>query len=85
VQNHSFSSLESGKWVGKIFAPVTGEIIGVNPELEDSPELINQSCYGDGWIAKINPSNLDAELSNLYKTGPEFESFIKEEIQKHRK
>jgi glycine cleavage system H protein len=85
TQGQSFSSLESGKWVGKIFAPVSGEIIEVNSELEDSPELINQSCYGDGWIAKIKPSNLDAELANLYKTGPEFESFIKEEIQKHKK
>ncbi|MBM3709000.1 MAG: glycine cleavage system protein H, partial [Actinobacteria bacterium] len=67
------------------FAPVSGGIVVANSELEDSPELINQSCYGDGWIAKIKPSNLDAELSNLYKTGPEFENFIKEEIKKHKK
>jgi len=85
TQSQSFSSLESGKWVGKIFAPVSGEIIDANSELEDSPELINQSCYEDGWIAKIKPSNLDAELSNLYKTGPEFESFIKDESQKYKK
>ena len=85
VQSQSFSSLESGKWVGKVFAPVSGEIVEVNSELDDSPELINQSCYGGGWIAKIKPSNLEAELANLYKTGPEFEGFIKEEIQKHKK
>jgi glycine cleavage system H protein len=84
-QGESFSSLESGKWVGKIFAPVTGEIIDTNGELEDSPELINKSCYGEGWIAKVKPSNLDRELSNLMKTGPEFEQFIKDEIQKHKK
>src|SRR4030066_1403759 len=45
-QGQSFSSLESGKWVGKIFAPVSGEIIDVDKGLEDSPELINKSCYG---------------------------------------
>lgn len=84
-QGESFSSLESGKWVGKIFAPVTGEIIDTNGELEDSPELINKSCYGEGWIAKIKPSNLDSELLNLMKTGPDFEQFIKSEIQKHKK
>lgn len=84
-QNESLSSLESGKWVGKIFAPVSGEIIEANGELEDSPELINQSPYGDGWIAKINPSNLDPELSNLMKIGPDFENFIKEESEKHKK
>jgi glycine cleavage system H protein len=84
-QGESLSSLESGKWVGKIFAPVTGEIVESNGELEDSPELINQSPYGDGWITKIKPSNLDAELVNLMKTGTDFENFIKEEIEKHKK
>jgi glycine cleavage system H protein len=84
-QGESFSSLESGKWVGKIFAPVSGDIIEVNSELEDSPELINDSCYGDGWIAKIKPSDLEAELANLMMAGPDFEQFIRSEIQKHKK
>jgi glycine cleavage system H protein len=84
-QGQSFSSLESGKWVGKIFAPVSGEIVDVNDELEDLPELINQSCYNEGWIGKIKPSGLDSEFANLMKTGPDFENFIKSEIQKHKK
>lgn len=84
-QNESLSSLESGKWVGKIFAPLSGEIIESNAELEDSPELINESCYDAGWIAKIKPSNLDAELTNLMKVGTDFESFIRQEIEKHKK
>jgi len=84
-QGQSFSSLESGKWVGKIFAPVSGEIIDSNSELEDSPELINQSCYDEGWIGKIKPSDLDKELANLMKIGPDFENFIKDEMQKHKK
>lgn len=85
IQGQSFSSLESGKWVGKIFAPVSGEIIDVNDELDDSPEFINQSCYDEGWIGKIKPSSLDAELANLMKIGPDFENFIQGEIQKHKK
>ncbi|OQA22078.1 MAG: Glycine cleavage system H protein [Actinobacteria bacterium ADurb.Bin346] len=84
-QGDSISSLESGKWVGKIFAPVSGEIIESNAELEDSPELMNQSPYSDGWIAKIKPSDLDAEMSNLMKVGPDFEKFIREEMEKHKK
>ncbi|MCL5069808.1 MAG: glycine cleavage system protein GcvH [Actinobacteria bacterium] len=84
-QGQSFSSLESGKWVGKVFAPVSGEIIDANDELEDSPELINQSCYDEGWIGKIKPSDLDSELANLMRTSPDFENFIKSEIQKHKK
>ena len=84
-QSQSISSLESGKWVGKIFAPVSGEIIEANDELEDSPELINESPYGEGWIAKIKPSNLDADLAGLMKTGADFEKFIRDEAQKHKK
>lgn len=84
-QSQSISSLESGKWVGKIFAPVSGEIIEANDELEDSPELINESPYGEGWIAKIKPSNLDTDLAGLMKTGADFEKFIRDEAQKHKK
>jgi glycine cleavage system H protein len=84
-QGQAFSSLESGKWVGKIFAPVSGEIIDTNGELDDTPEIINKSCYDEGWIGKIKPSGLDSELANLMKTGADFENFIKSEMQKHKK
>jgi glycine cleavage system H protein len=84
-QGKSVSSLESGKWVGRVFAPFSGEVIEVNEELEDSPELINEACYTDGWIGKIKPSNTDAEKAGLMKTGPDFEKFIKEEIEKNAK
>ncbi|MCE5329019.1 glycine cleavage system protein GcvH [bacterium] len=84
-QGKSVSSLESGKWVGRVFSPFSGEIIEVNNELEDSPELINESCYTEGWIGKIKPSNKDAEIANLLKTGADFEKFIKEEIEKNVK
>jgi len=84
-QSKSFSSLESGKWVGKLFAPFSGEIIEINEELEDSPELINESPYDEGWIAKIKPTDLDGEAGNLMKTGPDFEKFIDDESRKHAK
>ncbi|MHB9127063.1 MAG: glycine cleavage system protein H [Candidatus Humimicrobiaceae bacterium] len=84
-QGKSVSSLESGKWVGRVFAPFSGEIIELNGELEDSPELINEACYTDGWIGKIKPSSKEAEIANLMKTGPDFEKFIKEEIEKNAK
>ncbi|MCL4377199.1 MAG: glycine cleavage system protein GcvH [Actinobacteria bacterium] len=84
-QGKSVSSLESGKWVGRVFVPFSGEIIEVNSELEDSPELINESCYNEGWIAKIKPSKVQEEIANLMKTGPDFEEFMKEEIQKNVK
>ncbi|MEW5722912.1 MAG: glycine cleavage system protein GcvH [Thermodesulfobacteriota bacterium] len=78
-QGKPFASIESGKWVGRVYAVVSGEVVEVNEVLEDEPELINQSPYKDGWIFKIEPSNLDEELDKLMKAGPELEAFIKSE------
>ena len=52
-----FAKIESGKWLGKVFAPVNGEIAGVNEELETNPGLINDDCYGKGWMYKIRPTD----------------------------
>ena len=60
----SFSLVESVKAASDIYAPVTGEIVEVNEELEDSPELVNEEPYEGGWIAKIKIQDVE-ELSNL--------------------
>lgn len=62
----SFSLVESVKAASDIYTPITGEIVEVNEELEDSPELINEESYEGGWIVKIkmsDPSELDALTS----------------------
>lgn len=46
-------SLETGKWVGRFYAPRTGEICAVNPEVLENTRLINQEPYGLGWLFKI--------------------------------
>lgn len=58
----SFSLVESVKAASDIYGPVNGEVIEVNEELEDSPELVNEAPFEGGWIAKIklaDDSNLD--------------------------
>ncbi|MGF1734270.1 glycine cleavage system protein GcvH [Photobacterium lutimaris] len=60
----SFSLVESVKAASDIYAPVTGEIVEINEELEDSPELVNEEPYEGGWIAKIKVQDVE-ELSNL--------------------
>jgi len=50
--------IESVKAVAEVYAPVSGEIIEVNDKLIDSPELINQSPYNEGWLVKIKLSNI---------------------------
>ena len=55
-----FAIVESVKSASPIFAPLAGELTAVNIDLEDAPELMNSSPYGDGWIVKIRLSNPDA-------------------------
>lgn len=56
-QMEPFGSIEAVKTVSDIFAPVSGEVIEVNSNLEESPQLINQDPYGEGWIIKIKMAN----------------------------
>ncbi|MGQ4870855.1 MAG: glycine cleavage system protein GcvH [Candidatus Thorarchaeota archaeon] len=57
--------VESMKASSDIFTPVSGEIVEVNTELEDAPELVNEDPYGKGWMFKIKPSNLEEDLKSL--------------------
>ena len=56
--------VESVKSASDLYMPVSGEIVSVNEELADSPELINQDPYGQGWIYEIQPTE-PAELDSL--------------------
>ncbi|MHA1771422.1 MAG: glycine cleavage system protein GcvH [Candidatus Thorarchaeota archaeon] len=57
--------VESMKASSDILSPLSGEIMEVNSELEDAPEVVNEDPYGKGWLFKLKPSNLDAELKDL--------------------
>ena len=83
-QGKPCGSMESGKWVGRIYAPVSGKVESINQELEETPELINESPYEKGWICKINPSNLQEELKNLMR-GDGLKEFVKSEIERVKK
>ena len=79
-----FSAMESGKWLGKVHAPVNGELVTVNEALETKPDLINKDCYGEGWMFKIRPDD-KGELDTLIH-GPEvIEKWLLEDIEKHAK
>jgi len=64
IAGEEFGQIESTKTVSDLIAPISGEVIASNSELEDEPTLINTSPENKGWIAKIRPSNLD-ELDEL--------------------
>ena len=64
-RNEVFGSIEAVKTVSDLMMPMTGEVLEVNEELEDAPELVNEDPYGKGWIIKIaieNPAEADELL-----------------------
>jgi glycine cleavage system H protein len=60
----SFGTIEAVKAVSDLFAPVTGEIIEINAESKDHPEIVNKDPYGNGWMVKISLTDT-AQLSSL--------------------
>ena len=79
-----FAKIESGKWVGKVFAPVNGELLESNEELEMDPTIINKDCYGEGWMYKIKPNDM-AELQNLIHGREAVEKWLLADIEKYKK
>lgn len=63
-QGDEFGSVESVKAVSEIYIPVSGQIKEINEALEDAPELVNNSCYEQGWIVKLEASDL-SEMDGL--------------------
>lgn len=64
VKGKSFGTIEAVKTVSDLFAPCSGKVLEINPNLESQPEIINQDPYVQGWIIKIELTNLD-ELNDL--------------------
>ena len=69
-----FGTIEAVKTVSDLFMPATGEVLEVNPELEDAPELVNEDAYGKGWIIKVAVANV-AEVDELLSAA-EYEQLI---------
>lgn len=82
-QGKPLAAVESGKWVGRAFAPASGEVIAVNEDLKRETARINQDPYGAGWIARLRLSD-PAELGNLLR-GEKLADFIRAEMAKHKK
>ena len=77
VGGEEFGTVESVKAVSEIFAPVSGEVLEVNPQLGAHPETINKDPYGDGWLLKIrlaDPKELDTLMS-----AAQYRKYIEEE------
>lgn len=74
-QGEAFSSIESVKAASDIYAPLSGEVIKINEQLESSPDLINSSPYEEGWLAVIKVADM-AEKDSLM-SAQEYQEYLK--------
>lgn len=75
--DEAFGSVESVKTVSELYAPVSGKVVEVNEDLDDSPEYVNESPYEKAWMIVVEPSDL-SEVDNLL-TAEAYEEMIKED------
>ncbi|GBC82684.1 Glycine cleavage system H protein [bacterium HR10] len=81
-QGEPFGNVESVKAVSELYMPVSGEVVEINEDLAESPQLVNEDPYGDGWMVKITLSD-PTELETLMSAS-EYEEYVKEERQKEK-
>lgn len=65
AKGKSLGTVESGKWVGPVPAPVAGELLEINDALTGDPGLLNRDPYGEGWIAKLAPDDWEGDSAEL--------------------
>ena len=70
-----FGDIESVKTVSELFSPISGEIVEINPLVDEAPETVNEDPYGEGWFMLVRPSD-PSQLDGLLDAAG-YESFIK--------
>ncbi len=66
VQAHkAFGTIESVKTLSDLYAPFSGTVAKINDALENTPELVNDDCWGQGWMVAITPDDADAKHDDL--------------------
>lgn len=72
-----FGSVESVKTVSELYAPISGKVVAVNEDLNDSPEFVNESPFEKAWMIVVEPSDA-TEMDNLM-TAEQYEEMVKED------
>ena len=75
------ATVESAKWVGPVKSPVSGQIIEVNKKVGQEATLINRSPYNEGWIVRMQPSNLQQDLAEMLSGDAALEAY-RQKIEK---
>lgn len=83
VKGRAFGSLEAGKYIGPMKAPVNGKIVELNEAVIKTPNLINTDPFGEGWCAVIEPTNLDEDIKDLVH-GDEVQGWLESEYKEYK-
>jgi len=77
AKGEPFGTLETVKAVFDLYAPVSGDLVAVNKEVEENPEIIKEDPFGKGWLIKVKPSD-EEEFDDLM-TAEAYDEFLKKE------
>lgn len=77
VKDDPFGAVESVKAVSDVYAPVSGTVLEINDLLPDNPETINDDAYGDGWMIRVELSDMD-DLTDLM-TADEYAEYVEQQ------
>ncbi len=83
AKGRAFGSLEAGKYIGPLKAPVSGKLVDSNPDVLANPKLVNTDPYGEGWFVVIEPSNLQGDLGDLAH-GPDVLTWLENEVKEYK-
>lgn len=82
-RGRSVATIESAKWVGGFATILSGEVVAFNPLLLQDPSLANRDPYRAGWVARLRPTNLEAELAELV-TGQAAVAAYREKLERDK-
>ena len=84
AKRRMFGTIEAGKYVGALRAPVSGVLVAMNDKVLARPSSINEDPYGEGWLVVIQPSSLQEDLNDLVHGEAAVQAWLDEELKEYR-
>ena len=85
TKKRMFGTIEAGKYVGALRAPVSGTLVEANATVVAKPSLVNEDPYGAGWFVVLEPSNLQEDLKDLVYGQEEVQTWLEGELKEYRR
>jgi glycine cleavage system H protein len=85
AKKRAFGTIEAGKYIGPLRAPVGGTLVESNEQVIQNPSLVNQDPYGQGWFVVIEPVSLEEDLKDLVHGEEAVQAWLEQELEDYRK